>query len=85
MTLDWYESYIARFRRLLMGQIHKLHRKHLDVYANEIAFREDRRRKCNGGFVREALTKCLGAGPSRDFSKYWQGNHRRHDSVVSYA
>lgn len=39
------ESFIAWFRRLLFGQIHKLKRKYLDVYAYEIAFREDTRRQ----------------------------------------
>ena len=76
------ESYIARFRRLVMGQIHKLKRKYLDVYANEVAFREDRRRVSNGSFVRQVMSQCLRSGPSRDWSKYWQGNMRLHDSVM---
>lgn len=79
------ESFIARFRRLLMGQIHKLQRKYLDVYAHEIAFREDNRRQPNGDNFRTILGKCLALAPSRNWSKYWQGNKRLTDSVVSYA
>lgn len=79
------ESYIARFRRLVMGQIHHLQRKYLDVYANEVAFREDRRRVSNGNLVQQTISKCLRQGPSHDWAKYWQGNKRQHDSVMSFA
>ena len=60
------ESYIARFRRLHFGQIHKLSPKYLDVYAHEIAFREDTRRTSNGDIVERILRTCLRRGPSRD-------------------
>ena len=79
------ESYIVRFRRMLMGQIHHNHRKYLDVYANEAGFREDRRRVSNKAFTYEVLEKCLQSGPSADWTGYWQGNHRQDDPVVSYA
>lgn len=79
------ESYIARFRRLVMGQIHHLKRKYLDVYANEVAFREDWRRSSNGQLVKQVISRCLRARPSRDWNKYWQGNKRQHDSVMSFA
>jgi transposase-like protein len=69
------ESYIARFRRMVMGQIHKLAPKNLEAYANEAAFREDRRRQSNGYFVRELTTKCLHTGQSRRWGKYWQLRH----------
>jgi len=77
------ESYIARFRRLMRGQIHKLHPKYLDVYASEIAYREDNRREANGTFVNNLLRMCGNTGPSRDWSKYWQGNKRETDSLIS--
>lgn len=76
------ESFFSRLRRMLMGQIHQYVRKHLDVYANEIAFREDWRRKSNRTFVMDALQKCLQCPRSRDWAKYWQGNNRKHDSVM---
>lgn len=79
------ESFISRMRRLVMGQIHQLTRKYLDVYVNEIAMREDRRRKSNKSTYEMLLTGVLKAKRSRDWSKYWQGNHRTHDSVRRYA
>lgn len=78
------ESYISRFRRMMIGQIHWLSRKYLDVYPNEVAFREDHRRRPNGDIVSEILEKCLRSLPSRDWSNYWQGNRRQHDSVLSH-
>lgn len=79
------ESFISRFRRLMWGQIHKLNRKFLDVYANEIATREDLRRRSNGYFAQTLTTRCLKAGPSRDWKGYWQGNKRTRDSMFNAA
>jgi transposase-like protein len=79
------ESYISRFRRMMMGQIHRLKRIYLDVYANEVACREDRRRTSNGSFVTDIVIKCLATGQSRDWTGYWQGNHRTFDSVIKPA
>lgn len=79
------ESYFARLRRMFMGQLHRLQRKYLDVYANEVAFKEDSRRESNGDTLLEVLKRCLRVPPSRDWSKYWQGNKRIRDSVVRYA
>lgn len=78
------ESYISRFRRMMMGQIHRLNRKYLDVYAAEVAFREDNRRESNGSFVKDVVQKCLLTGPSRDWKGYWQGNKREGDCVLSF-
>ena len=79
------ESYFSRLRRFCMGQLHHLKRKHLDVYANEVAFREDWRRRPNGAMLYEVARRCLSAPPSSDWAKYWQGNKRTHDSVVAYG
>lgn len=79
------ESYFARLRRFCMGQLHHLKRKHLDVYANEVAFREDWRRESNGASLYEIVRRCLNVPPSSDWAKYWQGNKRTRDSVVSYV
>lgn len=78
------ESYISRFRRMRMGRIHRMNRKYLDVYSCKIAFREDHRRVSNGDTSRLMLANCLKLPRSRDRSKYWQGNHRTHDSMHSY-
>ena len=76
------ESFFSRIRRMFIGQLHHTDPRYLDVYAQEIAYREDLRRVDNGGMVADLLKKCLRRGPSRDFCSYWQGNHRRHGSLA---
>jgi len=49
---------------------------YLSNYANEIAYREDTRRKSNGTIANDILTRCLAHGVSNEFSGYWQGNKR---------
>lgn len=39
------ESYFSRLRRLFDGQVHNCRRKYFRVYVNEIAWREDLRRR----------------------------------------
>lgn len=75
------ESFFARMRRLFMGQIHKCAPKHLLFYANEIAWREDNRRKTSGELFEDLLRRCLNVKPSRNWSNYWQGNHLRGDTL----
>jgi len=70
------ESYNARFRRMQYGQCHRLSPLYLSNYANEIACREDTRRKSNGAIANDILTRCLSDGVSNEFSGYWQGNKR---------
>lgn len=70
------ESYNARFRRMQYGQCHRLSPLYLSNYANEIAYREDTRRKSNGAIANDILTRCLSRGVSNEFSGYWQGNKR---------
>lgn len=79
------ESFFSRFRRMVWGQIHHHSRRYLEVYAHEMAEREDRRRAPNGSFLQDLLKGCLQLEPSRYLCKYWQGNHRTHDSVRSYV
>ncbi len=70
------ESYNARFRRMQYGQCHRLSPLYLSNYANEIAYREDTRRKSNGAIANDILTRCLSRGVSNEFCGYWQGNKR---------
>lgn len=68
------ESFFSVMRRTMIGQIHKCAPKNLALYVNEIVWRQDRRRIGSTGLFKELLGRCLRAPPSRDFSKYWQGN-----------
>jgi len=77
------ESYFSRFRRFQIGQIHKVTPKYLDNYAHEMAYREDTRRWSNGRICLDLLAKCLGAGVSRDWCGYWQGNRRQGELLAA--
>lgn len=77
------EPAFTRLRRLLHGQIYKMHHKHADVYAHEIAHREDTRRCANGANAYGIFRSCLVSLASRDWIGYWQGSHRLHDSLVT--
>ncbi len=70
------ESYNARFRRMQYGQCHKIGNLYLSNYANEIAYREDTRRKSNKEIFDDILEKCLSSLVSNEFCGYWQGNKR---------
>ena len=70
------ESLFARFRRMQMGQVHKMDNLYLHNYAGEIAYREDTRRLSNGRIFGDILGRCAQAPVSRDFCGYKQGNKR---------
>lgn len=70
------ESYNARFRRMQYGNLHKIGNLYLSNYANEIAYREDTRRKSNKEIFDDILLRCLSSLVSNEFCGYWQGNKR---------
>ena len=70
------ESFNGRFRRLIKGQCHRLSTLYLSNYANEIAYREDMRRKDNKTIFNDVLSRCLNSPPSNEFAGYWKGNKR---------
>jgi hypothetical protein len=75
------ESFFARMRRLFIGQIHKCNPKYLIFYGQEIAWREDNRRQSCGWLFDDLMKRCLSVRPSKDWSKYWQGNHIQGDTL----
>ena len=70
------ESYFARLRRLVRGQIHRMTPKYMLDYANEIAWREDVRRLGTRTQLGHLMHGCLEQGRSRWWRGYWQGVHR---------
>ena len=66
------ESYFSRLRRMQWGQVHRMGGRHLALYANEIAWREDTRRLCNGRIFKDVLHKALGTPTSG----FWAGYGR---------
>jgi len=77
------ESYIARFRRMEIGQHHHFGLANLANYANEAAYREDTRRWSNGEIFTDILTKCAHTRPHRDWCGYWQGNTRHPERLAA--
>jgi len=77
------EPYIARFRRMEIGQHHRFGLAHLASYANEAADREDTRRWPNGELFLDISTTCARTRPHRDWCGYWQGNTRRPERLAA--
>ena len=69
------ESFFARMRRMVFGQIHRLTPKYMLDYATEVAWREDVRRTSTSLQVRQLLGMAL-KKRSRWWRGYWQGYHR---------
>ncbi|MNL56353.1 ISXO2-like transposase domain protein [compost metagenome] len=70
------ESFFARARRLVWGAIHRMTPKYMLDYMNEIAWREDVRRKDTVTQMELLLDATLNNGRSRWWRGYWQGHHR---------
>jgi transposase-like protein len=66
------ESYFARLRRAEFGQHHHISGRHLAQYANEAAFRENRRRCANGENWRAVTHLALNNPKSAEWCGYWQ-------------
>src|SRR5208282_3595100 len=66
------ESFFSRLRRAEMGYHHHVSGPYLVRYAQESAWREDKRRVSNGDQVQVAVSLALASRPSSDFCGYWQ-------------
>jgi hypothetical protein len=69
------ESYFARMRRLVIGQVHRVTPKYMHDYAIEVAWREDNRRVGPSAQVK-ALLGLATKNPSVWWRGYWQRKHR---------
>jgi len=76
------EGWFSRLRRAELGQHHHIAGKYLHAYANEMAFREDNRRKDNGTVMCSILKRALWNPTSRNWSGYWQGNNQMGEVMV---
>lgn len=76
------ESFFSRFRRMQLGQVHKMGNLYLGRYVNEIAFREDTRRTSNGDIFKDIIGRCAQSPVSRDLCGYWQGNKPNREKLV---
>jgi hypothetical protein len=66
------ESFFSRLRRGEIGHHHHVAGPYLVRYAQESAWREDKRRVSNGDQVQQTVSLALASKPSVDFCGYWQ-------------
>lgn len=66
---NWAESWFSRLRRAQYGVHHRISGRHLQQYANEMAWREDVRREPNGLQWR----RITGAALRHPMSEQWRG------------
>lgn len=71
------ESFFSRFRRCLWGQVHQISAEKLDLYAAEMAYREDTNRKNNRDISYDMLGRMLTLIDDKkpSFRGYW-GDYR---------
>ncbi len=82
VTNNQAESFFSRFKRMYYGQLHKINNQYLLNYANEIAYREDNRRKPNGWQFNDILTKCLNTmNEQNEWCGYWQRKIVHHEVI----
>lgn len=66
------ESFFSRLRRAEIGSHHSIAGKYLDLYADEMAWREDNRRISNGEQYLMVTNATLQHPVSREWKGYWQ-------------
>ncbi len=66
------ESFLARLRRMVVGQHHHVSSQYLYQFANEAAWKEDHRRLSNGELSRKKLALAMAHPVSRVWAGYWQ-------------
>lgn len=66
------EEFFSRLRRGEIGHHHHVAGPYLVRYAQEAAWREDKRRMANGAQVQNVMGLAMTAKPSVDWSGYWQ-------------
>lgn len=70
------ESFFSRIRRAEIGIHHKITGPHLNAHADEMAWREDRRRVSNGEQYLALATAAARNPVSRQWKRYWQRQRR---------
>jgi transposase-like protein len=74
---NWAESYFAILRKMHYGTHHQISARHLEAYANELAWRQDHRGMREGDKAVLLLTLCLSKPPSQKWGGYWHRNPGR--------
>ncbi len=71
-STNWAESFFSRLRRMEIGTHHHIAGPYLAAYANEVSWREDRRRFTNQENYDALLSMATQHPVSRQWKGYWQ-------------
>jgi len=66
------EGFLARLRRMIVGQHHHVSPQYLYQFTNEAAWKEDHRRLSNGELSYKKLALAMAHPVSRNWAGYWQ-------------
>jgi len=72
VNTNFAESYFSRLRRMVIGQHHSLSKKYLELYVNEITYRENMRNYTNTEVLIDILKHCMNCKPNTNFNRYFQ-------------
>jgi hypothetical protein len=79
------ESFFSRARRMVIGQIHRITPKFMLDYVNEVAWREDMRRRKPSGQAAYLVSSMLQLPQSRWWRGYSQGRRRADELLFNPA
>lgn len=62
---------------MVIGQHHKLSKKYLELYVNEITYRENVREWTNRDILIDLIKHCMNCSPNTNFNGYWNRNNSK--------
>jgi len=77
VNTNFAELYFSRLRRMVIGQHHKLCKKYLELYVNEITYRENVREWSVKEVLIYLIKHCMNCPPNTNFNGYWQRENRK--------
>ena len=77
VNTNFAESYFSRLRRMVIGQHHKLSKKYLSLYVNEITYRENLRDWENKDIFIDLIKHCMNCSSNTNFNGYWDRNNTK--------
>lgn len=80
VNTNFAESYFSRLRRMIVGQHHRLSKKYLPLYVNEITYRENMRNCTNREVLIDLLRHCMKCSNDTIFNGY----HQRKNSEIEH-
>jgi len=76
INTNFAESYFSRLRRMVIGQHHRLSKKYLPLYVNEITYRENMRNNSNKEVLIDLLKHCMKCSNKTLFNGYFQRDNK---------